>query len=409
MDLRQQKAIEIADKFRITEAHGRWTIPSQTGPGTHTVVFQDHIGKCTCADFEERRQHCKHILAVQILKERAGEIPGTESVIADDEPVKRPTYPQNWPAYNRAQTSEQDVFQALLFDLCQRIEQPRKVTRGRPPLPLSEMVFSVAYKVYSTFSGRRFMSDLRSARDRGFLTKTPHYNSIFNYLESPELTPILKDLIVESSLPLKSVEVDFAADSSGFSVSRFERWFDHKHGSEHFQREWVKLHIMCGVKTNVITAVEIRGKHANDAPLMGDLLATTARNFRMSEVSADKGYMSAENVRKIARHKAKPFIPLKSNQGDNPRLNPSLAFREMYHYFMFRREDFLRHYHKRSNVETTFSMMKRKFGDFVRSKSDVAMINEVLCKVLCHNIVVLIHEMCALGIEPNFCAEIPRA
>ena len=75
---------------------------------------------------------------------------------------------------------------------------------------------------------------------------------------------------------------------------------------------------------------------------------------------------------------------------------------KMYHYFQFKREDFLAHYHKRSNVESTFSMMKRKFGDSLRSKTDVAMVNETLCKVLCHNLVVLIHEMYELGIDPVF-------
>ena len=69
---------------------------------------------------------------------------------------------------------------------------------------------------------------------------------------------------------------------------------------------------------------------------------------------------------------------------------------------MWKREEFLEHYHKRSNGETTFSMIKRKFGDTLRSKSDVAMTNEALCKVLCHNIVVLIHEMFELGIDPMF-------
>jgi hypothetical protein len=38
--------------------------------------------------------------------------------------------------------------------------------------------------------------------------------------------------------------------------------------------------------------------------------------------------------------------------------------------------------------------MKRKFGNSLRTrKSDAAMKNEILCKVLCHNLVVLIHEM----------------
>jgi hypothetical protein len=65
------------------------------------------------------------------------------------------------------------------------------------------------------------------------------------------------------------------------------------------------------------------------------------------------------------------------------------AWSKMFGYFAYRRDEFLAHYHKRSNVESTFSMIKRKFGDFVRSKTDVAMVNEVLCKVLAHNLVVL--------------------
>lgn len=81
---------------------------------------------------------------------------------------------------------------------------------------------------------------------------------------------------------------------------------------------------------------------------------------------------------------------------------------DLYHYFRFKRDEFLQHYHKRSNVESTLSMMKRKFGDSLRSKTDVAMVNETLCKVLCHNLVVLIHEMYELGIDPCFGIERER-
>ena len=56
----------------------------------------------------------------------------------------------------------------------------------------------------------------------------------------------------------------------------------------------------------------------------------------------------------------------------------------------------------RSNVEIAYSMMKGKFGDSLRSKSDAGQINEALCKVLCHNICVLVQAMHELGIEPAF-------
>jgi transposase len=74
----------------------------------------------------------------------------------------------------------------------------------------------------------------------------------------------------------------------------------------------------------------------------------------------------------------------------------------MYHYFMFNRETFLKHYHKHSSAESVFSMMKAKFGDHVRSKSEMGRVNEVVCKVLCHNICVVIRAMHELGVEPTF-------
>ena len=51
---------------------------------------------------------------------------------------------------------------------------------------------------------------------------------------------------------------------------------------------------------------------------------------------------------------------------------------------------------------STFSMIKGKFGDAVRSKSEIGQLNEVLCKVLCHNLCVLIQAIHELGIEPIF-------
>jgi hypothetical protein len=66
------------------------------------------------------------------------------------------------------------------------------------------------------------------------------------------------------------------------------------------------------------------------------------------------------------------------------------------------RKEFLRHYHQRCNVESTFSAIKRKFGDSVRSKGDVAMANEVLCKILAFNLTCCIAAWYELDIVPVF-------
>ena len=401
METREQRGMELAATRTIRKKAGVWVVPSQSGNGFYRVNIMPKIASCTCPDYETRGVKCKHIFAATFVIRREqnpdGSVTVTQAVAMSA--VTQTTYPQAWSAYNEAQTTEKDKFQSLLADLCNGLALgPRVKKNGRPSLALSDMIFSATFKVYSTVSARRFMSDLREAQSKGFIAKTPHYNSIFNYLENPELTPVLKTLITESSLPLQTVESDFAADSSGFTTSRFTRWYDHKYGVTREQHDWVKCHLMCGVKTNIVTAVEIQGKHANDSKILPALATATAYNFQMSEVSADKGYASKSNAEAISALGATPFISFASHH----RGNGTGAWRKMYHYFQFKREDFLTHYHKRSNVESTFSMMKRKFGDSVRSKTDTAMTNEVLCKVLCHNLVVLIHEMYELGIDPVF-------
>jgi transposase len=50
----------------------------------------------------------------------------------------------------------------------------------------------------------------------------------------------------------------------------------------------------------------------------------------------------------------------------------------MFHYYSYNQDHFMASYHKRSNVETTFHMIKTKFGDRLRSKTRTAQINEAL-------------------------------
>lgn len=118
----------------------------------------------------------------------------------------------------------------------------------------------------------------------------------------------------------------------------------------------------------MVTAVEIHGRNTNDCKLLPALVNTTAENFQIAEISADKGYASRANLEMIAEKGGTPFIAFKPNHS----AEASRTWSKMYYYFQFRRDEFLQHYHKRSNVESTFSMMKRKFRDSLRSKTDSA-------------------------------------
>src|ERR1700722_9382080 len=180
-------------------------------------------------------------------------------MFSEDITKVRKTYPQAWAAYNAAQTTEKQHFLKLLHDLCSNIEEPQGARTGRPRLPLREAIFACCFKIYSTVSGRRFMTDLREACADGYISRAPHFNSIFNYLEDPNLTHLLRQLIIETNLPLKAIETDFAVDSSGFTTSRYIRWVDYRYNNASLRKghSWVKVHLMCGVRTNIVTSVEI--------------------------------------------------------------------------------------------------------------------------------------------------------
>ena len=140
-------------------------------------------------------------------------------------------------------------------------------------------------------------------------------------------------------------------------------------------------------------------------PLVND---TAQSGFKMKEVSADKAYLGAENMFTTLRHGAIPYIPFKINSVEHSRGSygpKSELWTRMFHFYSLHRAEFLQHYHKRSNIETTFHMIKSKFGQRLRSKTLIAQVNEALCKVLCHNLCVVIQSVHELGIETNFEAE----
>ena len=398
MTIWQERGLAIAESNTVEKNKLGWKVPSQSSSGTYIVNLDHGEPFCTCQHFEATHKKCQHIYAVEFIVQKEQRPDGTEVVTK----TMRVTYTQNWPVYNEAQTHEQEHFGVLLHDLCGGIQQP-EYKFGRPRLPLSDIIFSIVSKVYSTMSGRRFMTELREAEARQLITKSPSFASTFNYLENPELTPLLKSLIEQSAIPLKTVEFDFAVDSSGFSTKTYSRWFDHKWGKMRSEAKWIKTHVMCGVKTHIVTSVEATPTETADAPQLPELVKATAKTFVIKEVSADKAYSSRRNLHAINAVKAVPFIPFKSyskgNQGHKPFDG---LWHSMWHFYNFNREVFMQHYHKRSNAETVFSMIKSKFGGFVRAKTPIAQVNEVLCKILCHNICVLIQSIYELGLEPTF-------
>lgn len=394
-DYRKQRGLALAQTSRITKKEdGSWKVPSSSGKGFYVVKSNGFGAECNCQDHETRKCKCKHIWAVELIVTQEIDSEGNITITK----TKRVTYKQDWKNYNLAQTKEKEYFMKLLADVTGKINQPT-YTFGKPKNPLSDMIYSMIFKVYSGFSGRRFNTDMEEALSKEFVSKRIPYNTMFDYFNKPELTPILSQLVTLTALPLRSIEKDWTIDATGFGTNQFQRWYSFKHGREICSRKWVKAHFIAGTKTNIISSVKITSEFDNDCPHLKELFNTSKEFFNMEELSGDKAYLSRANLELLYENGTKPFIPFKSNSTPNKK---GAVWKKLYHFFELHNDEFSEHYHKRSNVETSVYMIKSKFGDSVRSKKWTSQVNETLCKVISHNICCVIMEMFCLGIEADF-------
>ncbi len=394
MDKRQQKGYQIAQQKGVKETKDGWLVKSQT---TNAFYRVSDMFICDCPDSEIHNETCKHAYAVRYYLDIEKQKPtGVET-----ERVKL-TYKQAWSVYNAAQSSEGVLFDELLHDLVKEVQDPRPPQlRGHPRLPLSEETYITIKKVYSQMSSRRAKSLFGIAQGKGHIGLNPHFNTVTKFLNREDITPILHKLIAITAAPLRAVEENFAIDSSGFRTHSFGAYAEEKYGLNR-EHKWLKAHICVGTKTNIITAVKITEEYGADSPQFIPLAKETAENgFSIKEMSADKAYSSRYNLDYINQLGGTAFIPFKRNSTLN-RAGGSYLWKKMLLYFELNNEEFMQHYHKRSNVESVFAAIKKKLGETLKSKNHTSQVNELLCKLIAYNITVLIQEMHELGIEPKF-------
>lgn len=195
-------------------------------------------------------------------------------------------------------------------------------------------------------------------------------------LDTEEATPILLDLITKSASPLRAVETEFAVDSTGFSGSRYITWTDQKYGAPRKEIAWTKAHVICGTQTNVIATASILAEKAADAPQLPGLVKKTAETFTVKEVTGDKAYASQANFNAVDSVGGTLYAAFKATATGSI----GGLYGKMFHLFSMDKEGYEKHDHRRSMIESTFSMVKRKFGDSLRAKNDLAMKNETLAK-----------------------------
>lgn len=314
--------------------------------------------------------------------------------------------PFDWSTYNQTQMAEKLLFIKLASDLAHAVIEPQNLNKdvtiktGRKPLPLGHRLFCILMRTYDQKSSRRSVSDISlESKNCALLQEIPHFNSILNYFNDKRMTLILKALVEITALPLKGIETRFAVDSTGFSLRMLdERWSyaKLKHINSH---RYLKAHVMYGVKSNIAVGCEVTKGTDHDSPQFRPLIEKAAKHFNLEEISADKAYSSRGNVEATFAVNAFPLIPFKRNAKSQARRVQ--GWNSLFHYFKKNNEEFMQRYHQRSNAESGFSMIKARFNPYVRARNIVGQTNEILAKIVAHNLCVLIQEMFLSNVKVN--------
>ena len=182
----------------------------------------------------------------------------------------------------------------------------------------------------------------------------------------------IKATILDELLCKKKVKTS-AIDASGFETSYMSYHYANvwNRQDKRKYRRYLKLSIAIDTDSQYILSQKIRIGPRNDHIDFESVM----KNVNCKFVVADKGYDSKSNRYFVLRKmKAYPHIPYRKISGRNyEKLGVPLKFNKKI-------------YHQRSKVETVFSVIKRKYGSWILSKSFETQKKELLIRLIAYNI-----------------------
>ena len=152
--------------------------------------------------------------------------------------------------------------------------------------------------------------------------------------------------------------------------------------------EYVKLHAAIEMEWISIISFHFTRVRIHEVTQLEKLLESLGE---LGNVYADSGYLSLNNCWVIKEKGGTLYIRLKKTTTGGR--NNGSAFTEMIKRYKENKEDWMKNYHQRSNIETVFSSLKRKLGGYVTSIKRGIQHVEIALKIIVYNLIILARKI----------------
>jgi len=265
------------------------------------------------------------------------------------------------------------VFVWQAYDLAQRTVSTYSTKYSRKDFTQPQLITLNLIRIKCDWTYRetiewfRWMTPLRDHLD---LDTMPDHTTLYHAFDRMSLT--IGRMLLDESLKPFNLSGFSGIDATGFERSVASQYYAK---TAKMNIKSIKTTVLADLEHNVVIDAHFTTTRKHDTQIGPQLLK---KHSDLSALAADKGYddqsfrdqLRDDNIRPLIRHCESSPI----HYAANARMND---------------ED----YHKRSNNESVFSAIKRKYGDRLRSRVWYRQFRELILKMVVHNIDQFVKEL----------------
>jgi hypothetical protein len=183
-----------------------------------------------------------------------------------------------------------------------------------------------------------------------------------------------------------------AVDATGYEAQPVSHYYVRQQGRRRKQRRWPKLTAVLETASHLFLSARVTKGPSQDAPHLGPAAKAAVGRCPVDTLLGDAAYDSEANHAEPRQRLGVRSTVIPLNPRGNGRKRPRTKYRrQMVRRFRRRPKGsrYRRVYGQRWQVESGFSRNKRLLGSALRARRWVAQKQEILCRVITHNLMLL--------------------